>query len=102
MKPNRMTFKDAIELGELLKSVVITENGVTRYQPKWNDDAVAKKSGYANHSVKHLRAQLFPNFFHPTRVGSEKKTAEIDALKERITDLELRLKRLEDSLGVTA
>jgi hypothetical protein len=94
-----LTFKQKMDIADLLKDIVETTETGSFYKPGWTDAAVAKRMKCTEGNVGHVRRSLFPvfhdKFKSPDKVQTKK---ELGTLSERVADLDSRVSFLEEEL----
>lgn len=90
----KATHDQVIDINDKLREVLIQhEDGTVEYKEGWSDESVAAMFDASPNSVSYIRT---------TRYGSFKKqeSDDLSALRKRVSALETRLAKLEESLGV--
>lgn len=96
----KITFEKRLQIYEFLKTVCTKlEDGHAEYATGWTDAAVAKHMGVTEGNVYYLRSTQFGPTRKPPGAGDR---GEIASLQRAVEDLQKRLFKLEDALGITA
>lgn len=100
-KIRKATVHEVIEIHELLKAHLhkTPEEGVWVYEEGWSDTAIAETvsedKDLSGSAVARIRQEMFGKL-KPTGVVS---AGEVDKIKSRLVQAELRLDRLESQLS---